>query len=38
LLELSPEDAAAVLDTTPAVITRQAHRVRLSLRGFIDRL
>jgi len=38
LLELSPDEAAAVLETTPAVIIRQAHRVRLLLRGFIDRL
>jgi RNA polymerase sigma-70 factor (ECF subfamily) len=38
LLHLTAEEAAVVLRTTPKVIRRDAHRARLLLRGFIERL
>jgi RNA polymerase sigma-70 factor (ECF subfamily) len=38
LLDLPLEEAGAVLETSPAAVRREAHRARLMLRGFIDRL
>ena len=38
LLDLPLEEAAAVLETSPAAAGRDAHRARLMLRGFLDRL
>jgi RNA polymerase sigma-70 factor (ECF subfamily) len=38
LLQLPVEEAAAILQTSPDVVRRDAHQVRLMLRGFIDGL
>ena len=38
LLQLPVDEAAAILRTSPLVVRRDAHRVRLMLRGFIDQL
>jgi len=38
LVDLPAEDAAAITQTTPKVVRRRAHRARLMLRGFLDRL
>jgi len=38
LLDLPLEEAAAVLETSPAAAGRDAHRARLMLRGFIERV
>jgi RNA polymerase sigma-70 factor (ECF subfamily) len=38
LLDLTREEAAAVLDISPAEIGRDAHRGRSMLRGFLDRV
>jgi DNA-directed RNA polymerase specialized sigma24 family protein len=38
LLEVPLEETAVILETSPAVICGEAHRVRLTLRDFIDRL
>jgi RNA polymerase sigma-70 factor (ECF subfamily) len=38
LLDLRVEEAAAILDLSPNAVRRLAHRARLLLRGFIDRL
>jgi RNA polymerase sigma-70 factor, ECF subfamily len=38
LVDLPAEDAAAIMQTSPQVIRRRAHRARLMLRGFLDRL
>jgi DNA-directed RNA polymerase specialized sigma24 family protein len=38
LLQLTAEEAAVILRTSPKAIRRDAHRARLLLRGFIDRL
>jgi RNA polymerase sigma-70 factor, ECF subfamily len=38
LLQLPVDEAAAILQTSPQLIHRDAHRVRLMLRGFIDGL
>ena len=38
LLDLPLEEAAAILETSPAATGREAHRARLMLRGFLDRL
>jgi len=36
--ELSAEDAAAVLQTSPHAVRRNAHRARLMFRGFLDQM
>ncbi len=38
LLELPLDEAGAILETSPGAIRRETHRVRLMLRGLIDRL
>jgi RNA polymerase sigma-70 factor, ECF subfamily len=38
LVRLPVEEAAAVLQTSPQAVRRDAHRARLLLRGFIDRV
>jgi DNA-directed RNA polymerase specialized sigma24 family protein len=38
LLDLPVDEVAAILRTTPQAVRRDAHRVRLMLRGFIDQL
>jgi RNA polymerase sigma-70 factor, ECF subfamily len=38
LLQLPADEAAAILRTSPMLVRRDAHRVRLMLRGFIDQL
>jgi RNA polymerase sigma-70 factor, ECF subfamily len=38
LLELKVEEAAAILDTSPRAVRRDAHRSHLMLRGFVDQL
>jgi len=38
LLEVPLKEAAVILETSPEVICGEAHRVRLTLRDFIDRL
>ena len=38
LAELSAEDAAAVLQTSPDTVRRNAHRARLMFRGFLDQM
>jgi RNA polymerase sigma-70 factor (ECF subfamily) len=38
LLELPVEEAAAILQTSPEAVGRDAHQLRLMLRGFIDQL
>ncbi len=38
LIELPAEDAAEIVQTSPQVVRRRAHRARLMLRGFLDRL
>jgi RNA polymerase sigma-70 factor (ECF subfamily) len=38
LLELPVQEAAAILQTSPQALRRDAHRLRLMLRGFIDQL
>jgi RNA polymerase sigma-70 factor, ECF subfamily len=38
LLQLPADEAAAVLQTSPPAVRRDAHRLRLMLRGFIDQL
>ncbi len=38
LVRLPVEEAAVILQTSPRAVRRDAHRVRLMLRGFIDRL
>ena len=38
LVQLPVEEAAAILQTSPLAIRRDAHRARLMLRGFIDQL
>jgi RNA polymerase sigma-70 factor (ECF subfamily) len=38
LLQLPLDEASAILETSPEAVRRDAHRLRLMLRGFIDRL
>ena len=38
LVELPLEDAAQIVQSSPQVIRRRAHRARLMLRGFLERL
>jgi DNA-directed RNA polymerase specialized sigma24 family protein len=38
LLQLPADEAAAILHTSPQAVRRDAHRLRLMLRGFIDQL
>ena len=38
LVQLPVEEAAVILQTSPQAVRRSAHRARLMLRGFIDRL
>jgi RNA polymerase sigma-70 factor (ECF subfamily) len=38
LLDLTVEEAAAILETSPQAVRRDAHRSRLMLRGFIGQL
>jgi len=38
VLRLPVDEVAAVLETSPAAVRRDAHRARLMLRGFIDQL
>jgi RNA polymerase sigma-70 factor (ECF subfamily) len=38
LLDLKVEEAAAILETSPQAVRRDAHRSRLMLRGFIGQL
>jgi DNA-directed RNA polymerase specialized sigma24 family protein len=38
LVQLPVEEAAVILQTSPQAVRRGAHRTRLLLRGFIDRL
>ena len=38
LVQLPVEEAAVILQTSPEAVRRGAHRTRLLLRGFIDRL
>jgi DNA-directed RNA polymerase specialized sigma24 family protein len=38
LLQIPVDEAAAILQTSPQLVLRDAHRVRLMLRGFIDGL
>ena len=38
LVQLPPEEAAAIVDAPPEMVRRRVHRARLMLRGFLDRL
>ena len=38
LVDLPAEDAAAILQTSPEVVRRRTHRVRLMVRGFLEQL
>ena len=38
LLQLPADESAAILQTSPRAVRRDAHRLRLMLRGFIDQL
>jgi len=38
LAELTAEDAAAIVETSPEVVRQRVHRARLMLRGLLDRL
>lgn len=38
LVQLPPEEAAAIVDAPPEIVRRRVHRARLMLRGFLDRL
>lgn len=38
LVQLPPEEAAAIVDVSPEIVRRRVHRARLMLRGFLDRL
>jgi DNA-directed RNA polymerase specialized sigma24 family protein len=38
LVELPAEEAATITQTSAEVVRRRAHRARLMLRGFLDRL
>jgi RNA polymerase sigma-70 factor, ECF subfamily len=38
LAELPVEEAAAIMEASPAVVRARVHRARLMLRGFLDRL
>jgi len=38
LVKLPAEDAAEIVQSSPQVVRGRAHRARLMLRGFLDRL